>query len=768
VKIKHGKCAAVLLVLLAGFNFQPSAPAQGTAFTYQGRLSDGVNPASGNYDLRFTVYDSSTGGIVAGGPLTNAPSSVSNGLFTVTLEFGPGVFTGSARWLEIGVRTNGSAGAYQALSPRQGMTAAPYAVTAGNVTGVIPSGSLSGTYPGAVTLNNAANSFTGSGAGLTSLNASQLTSGTVPSAALGNAWRTVGNSGTSPTNGNFLGTTDNQPMELWVNAARAFRLEPSSNSNNRGAPNVIGGSPFNYVASGVGGGTIAGGGSTNYFGSKYTNSATADFATVSGGADNTASGFSATVSGLHNKATGSSAVVGGGQNNLASGSAATVGGGVNNTANASSATVSGGAGNAAGNSYATVGGGNGNNVGGSYSSIAGGSANSVSGNWAIVAGGSGNIGSADYSTVTGGTQNTNTSYGGTVSGGVNNSAGPSAYGTVAGGNANSANWGAAVGGGFNNTASSFASTVSGGLVNTASGSSSTVPGGNGNTAGGDYSFAAGQNANAIHPGAFVWSDNSGGFFSSTTSNQFSVRAYGGVQFQTAGAGLTLDGQAVATHSQLTSLNASNITSGTLAAARMPALTGDVTTTTGSVATALANTGVIPGPYSAANITVDSKGRVIAASNGTAGPGSSNYVFGVSSTFQSLLTPNMFQDATFDLDLQNNGWIHSSGTANYTATQSGLYLIEYTAKAMTTGAPGSTNVSVVAVLNSLQVPGSQNSADVQIGLVTLSKSFIANINASDVLKLQFTGTGSGISLNPFGGSGVGAAKSSISMTIVRIQ
>ena len=60
------------------------------------------------------------------------------------------------------------------LSPRQPLTATPYAVTAGSVTGLIPAGSLSGTYPGAVTFNNGANVFAGNGAGLTSLNASQL------------------------------------------------------------------------------------------------------------------------------------------------------------------------------------------------------------------------------------------------------------------------------------------------------------------------------------------------------------------------------------------------------------------------------------------------------------------------------------------------------------------------------------------------------------------------------------------------------------------
>ena len=118
------------LGLLSTLNPQLStAHAQGTAFTYQGRLNDGVNPASGIYDLRFTIYDSSGGPGVVAGPLTNSPVAVTNGLFTVALDFGPSVFAGADRWLDIAVRTNGG-GAFSPLAPRQPITPTPHAIYA--------------------------------------------------------------------------------------------------------------------------------------------------------------------------------------------------------------------------------------------------------------------------------------------------------------------------------------------------------------------------------------------------------------------------------------------------------------------------------------------------------------------------------------------------------------------------------------------------------------------------------------------------------------
>ena len=116
----------VALILVATINTQFStAHAQGTAFTYQGRLNNGGSAANGSYDLSFTVFDAVTGGNVIGS-LTNSATSVSNGLFTAALDFG-GVFTGTNYWLEIGARTNGN-GVFATLSPRQSITPTPYAI----------------------------------------------------------------------------------------------------------------------------------------------------------------------------------------------------------------------------------------------------------------------------------------------------------------------------------------------------------------------------------------------------------------------------------------------------------------------------------------------------------------------------------------------------------------------------------------------------------------------------------------------------------------
>lgn len=207
-KFKH---LFIALAMLATFNLQPAtANAQTTTFMYQGRLNDGGMPANGSYDLQFALFDGETNGNQVGDALTNSAVNVSNGLFTVALDFGGMPFDGSARWLEIGVQTNGGAG-FVTLVPRQPVLPVPYAIEAGsagsvsatNINGAISDTQLStnvallngdAAFSGTV----AATNFGGSGAGLTN----------VPGAFL---WQVIsGTNQQAASNAGYLATNDSQ------------------------------------------------------------------------------------------------------------------------------------------------------------------------------------------------------------------------------------------------------------------------------------------------------------------------------------------------------------------------------------------------------------------------------------------------------------------------------------------------------------------------------------------------------------------------------
>ena len=582
--------------------------AQGAAFTYQGRLNDGASPTTGIYDLRFAIYDAVAGGNGVGRVLTNAATAVSNGLFTVTLDHGLGVFTGGERWLEVGVRTNGSVGGFTPLTPRQPITATPYAI----------------------------------------LSAS---SGSVSNGLLQNPI--------------FLGTTGNTPLELFAGSQRALRLEPNTN----GAPNVIGGSPVNHVDAGVVAATIGGGGAVNYFGVAYSNRVASEFGTIGGGGANLiepnststvigggfgnkieSGGFGSAIVGGFNHVIQSNAsisFIGGGYGNTNGGSSAGIGsgffnsigvnsgssfigggylnaiqpnsessviaGGLENTVepNAGRSAIGGGwlnrvhqgadesviAGGNAGKIYngaresfvgggfnnriltnalgSFIGAGFGNSIGNSSSlgTIAGGENNSISNNapYATIGGGLQNVAAFRTATVGGGFQNFasgnfNIPNGdsATVGGGYQNAAmGNNA--TVAGGYANLARGdNTAIGGGWmhtnltgfgvigggqqhllepfarfsviaggdNNTiqSNSMHAVISGGQFNSIGTNAiyATIPGGVSNLAAGAYSFAAGRRAKAMHRGTFVWADSQEPNYVSSSSNQFLIRASGGV------------------------------------------------------------------------------------------------------------------------------------------------------------------------------------------------------------------------------------------------
>jgi hypothetical protein len=340
--------AVLLALLLAGGLTQAQEPqspegaqlqseagvqaAVGTAFTYQGRLTDGGNPANGEYDFEFTLYGAASSGtpvhLVKKGDVT-----VSDGLFTVELDFGSGIFIGEARYLEIGVRPGSSIGAYTTLSPRQELTPAPYALalpglwTQQNAT----SPNLIGGYHG--------NSVSGGMAGAT----------------IGGGGASGADNQISGSYGTISGGYDNTAIGHHTTVAGGKENTAS------------------YWAAAVGGGyqNTASANCAAIGGGAY-NETSGSYAAVGGGFDNTASITYTTVAGGHiNEATGYAAAVCGGEDNHATNSKTFVGGGVENWAAGWASVVSGGYGNQAYGSQASVPGGYNNWANGDYSFAAG-------------------------------------------------------------------------------------------------------------------------------------------------------------------------------------------------------------------------------------------------------------------------------------------------------------------------------------------------------------------------------------------------------------
>jgi len=118
------------LLLLALLSLSRAGHAQGTTIGYQGHLNDGGAPATGLYDFTFGVFDAEAAGAALAANVALDAVPVTNGVFSASLDFGPELFTGPPRWLEITVRTN-EAGVPSVLSPRTPLLPAPYAIFAG-------------------------------------------------------------------------------------------------------------------------------------------------------------------------------------------------------------------------------------------------------------------------------------------------------------------------------------------------------------------------------------------------------------------------------------------------------------------------------------------------------------------------------------------------------------------------------------------------------------------------------------------------------------
>lgn len=140
--------------------------ALGNSFTYQGRLTDAGSPANGTYDLRFILYDADSAGASVGSTQTKEDVTVTNGLFSVELDFGVAAFNGDARWVEISVRPGASAGTFTVLSPRQPISPTPYALFAKAAAGIAVPFAATGSLAGAPSSTTGLFTVTQTGTGI--------------------------------------------------------------------------------------------------------------------------------------------------------------------------------------------------------------------------------------------------------------------------------------------------------------------------------------------------------------------------------------------------------------------------------------------------------------------------------------------------------------------------------------------------------------------------------------------------------------------------
>lgn len=307
--------------------------------------------------LAHVTYWSHDGSSVAGSePASAVGLPVVNGLFVVPLGdvavsnmaiLPPGVVSNNQVRLRIWF-SDGVHGFAQ-LPPDHPFNSVPYALMAQTLAGRVEADQL----PANVALLNSspapfigtvsASQFVGNGGGLSNLNAEQI-SGELPESTLGNAWKLGGNSAITPTD--FLGTTDDRALKFKVNGERGLLLDYAVEGI-YASINFVAGYEGNTVSNGVVGGTIGGGGAImdSPFGSPIAlaNLVGDNFATISGGIDNSARGVGATLGGgWGNEVTGDYATISGGAGNSASALGAAVSGGGNNVARGEGATIPGG------------------------------------------------------------------------------------------------------------------------------------------------------------------------------------------------------------------------------------------------------------------------------------------------------------------------------------------------------------------------------------------------------------------------------------------
>ena len=304
--------ASISLAQGSGTQSPQATQAQvGIGFTYQGLLKNSSGqPVAGICDFQFSLWDSLNGGTQLGDFSSSSGVTVTQGYFATLVnaagEFGVSAFASQARWLAISVRCPAGDGDYTALTPRQALTAAPYALA-------LPGFYTRLTFDNVNVVGGASNNIVSGAIGATLSGGGTITESN----------RVTRNFGT--LSGGYRNTVESQASVVGGGYSNTIETNSDYAVVSGGYSNLV-----NSAESAV----VSGGQSNVVFG---------DYAVVSGGYSNIASSGSSTVGGGYlNTTSDAYAVVSGGWTNTASGYGAAVGGGAYNIASGDYATVPGG------------------------------------------------------------------------------------------------------------------------------------------------------------------------------------------------------------------------------------------------------------------------------------------------------------------------------------------------------------------------------------------------------------------------------------------
>lgn len=295
---------ALKLALAVSMPAAAGIPSFSEDFVYQGRLEQSGVPADGTYDFQFELFRDASGSNSVGGLVFVDDVQVSEGVFTAEVPLGFAI-DGMDLWLQVAVKQPDDQ-LYTILMPRHQLRAVPNAVFAAALDHSITDDEVNSSL---VQLRVFGNCPSGE-----AIRAIDSGGGVTCQSAAGAGWSVTGNAGTSP-GANFLGTTDDTPLELRANDERMVRYEWIDGSPGSSAPSITAGSGANAITGSVAA-TIAGGGlvpAPNIIDG-------ADGAIIAGGFGNSVTGARGAIGGgTSNSVGGQRAVVPGGSSNIADG-----------------------------------------------------------------------------------------------------------------------------------------------------------------------------------------------------------------------------------------------------------------------------------------------------------------------------------------------------------------------------------------------------------------------------------------------------------------